>query len=451
LSTVRVTILCTGDIHLGRYPSRVPTGARELSVARVWETIVDRAIELEVDVVALTGDVVDRENCYYEAIGPLEQGVHRLGEAGIETVAVSGNHDFDVLPRLADTMGAQSFRLLGRGGQWDSHTLERDGEPVLKLVGWSFPKEHVHQSPLVDFAEADFADKRSSDVPTVGLMHADLDQPGSRYAPVTTAELETHQTAAWLLGHVHRPQISRTPSDGIILYPGSPQALDPGERGIHGPWLVSVAPGLSAKAEQIPLATVRYEELDVDLSDVDTEDGFKRTVPEHVMKDLRQTSQGAGPLERVVYRLCYRGRTALHRRLLGLSESLLADFEPRFDRVTASVDKVEVFTKPKVDLDEIARGTDPPAVLARLLVELQTVIDSQAIGEAQAGEISEAQKPLFRRLRRQLSDVHVSNAYSPLRSEKRTAESLDDDEIQRLVLAEGMTLLDEMLAQKRLA
>jgi DNA repair exonuclease SbcCD nuclease subunit len=433
----RVTILCTGDVHLGRYPSRLPRREDGWSVAHVWQSIVEQAINSEVDIVALTGDVVDRGNRYFEAFGPLESGVRRLGKAGIPTFAVSGNHDFDVLPRLVDAVGAETFHLLGRGGRWESQVFERDGEPVLELMGWSFPNQHFRSSPF-----ADFEGPHTTGVPTVGLLHADLDQPDSPYAPVSSTELEAHSMDAWLLGHIHKPQERRTPSDGIILYPGSPQALDPGERGLHGPWLLEVAPGSSPTARQIPLATVRYLELAVDLSEVDTKEDFERELPEYLRADLREISEGAGALERVVYRLRYVGRTELHRQLTEFSNAMLDDLELTFEGVTCSVDKVEVLTKPRVDLDEIARGHDPPAVLAALLRELRDP-------ELDPGAIPEGQRQLVKRLRRQFADVHTSNAYGPLRANQRTAEAPDNEEIRRLVLAEGMTLLDELLAQKR--
>ena len=56
-------ILATADIHVGRRPSKVPDeeDARRFSSARIWEAIVDRAIAEEVDLVALSGDVIDHD------------------------------------------------------------------------------------------------------------------------------------------------------------------------------------------------------------------------------------------------------------------------------------------------------------------------------------------------------------------------------------------------------
>nr|WP_272508448.1 metallophosphoesterase [Salinibacter ruber] len=108
--------MCTGDLHLGRYPSRTQSRDRAWAADSVWADTVSYAVEQAVDVVALTGDVVDDQNKRYEALGPLQRGLRRLEEAGIPVVAVAGNHDFDALPRLAEMVEAEHFHLLGRGG-----------------------------------------------------------------------------------------------------------------------------------------------------------------------------------------------------------------------------------------------------------------------------------------------------------------------------------------------
>src|SRR5688572_5171381 len=100
-------ILCTGDLHVGRRPSRLAEhiDARRCSCASVWNDIVEYALRERIDLLLVSGDWVDRENRFYEAFGPIERGLRVLDGAGIDTVAVAGNHDFDVLPRLADQLG----------------------------------------------------------------------------------------------------------------------------------------------------------------------------------------------------------------------------------------------------------------------------------------------------------------------------------------------------------
>ncbi len=157
-----IQILCAGDMHLGRRPTRVPETAdlNALKPTAVWRSFVNTAIERKVDVVVLTGDVVDESNKFFEAYSALQSGIERLTKSGIPVVAVSGNHDFDVLPRLADQI--PGFHLLGRGGQWQDFVLEKDGISVVRFQGWSFPTRHVSHDPLTGYeAPAD-------ELPTVG-------------------------------------------------------------------------------------------------------------------------------------------------------------------------------------------------------------------------------------------------------------------------------------------
>lgn len=46
--------------------------AERASAARMWEDIVSRAVFERADVVLLSRDIVDHDNRFYEATGPLE-------------------------------------------------------------------------------------------------------------------------------------------------------------------------------------------------------------------------------------------------------------------------------------------------------------------------------------------------------------------------------------------
>ena len=104
----RAVMLAIGDVHLGTAPSGVPGAAAswgvvpdELTPAAALGLAVDLAIDEGVDAVLFAGDVVESTNARFEAMPPLEEGVRRLFEAGIEVVAVAGNHDVEALPRVA--------------------------------------------------------------------------------------------------------------------------------------------------------------------------------------------------------------------------------------------------------------------------------------------------------------------------------------------------------------
>src|SRR5690606_34576958 len=217
-------LLLTGDIHIGRASSSLSgtSGRDDTRAAAAWGRIVDLAIEERVDLLCLSGDIVDKENKLWEAVGPLESGVQRLAAHGIRIVAVAGNHDFDVLMRLDDVLqsgpAAEAFHLLGRRGEWERFTIEEDGQAVLHVDGWSFPREHVYESPLESYDL-----KPDSSTPVLGLVHGDLDVSGSRYAPLDSVRLRETGPDEWLLGHIHNPQLFRPSGNRWALYPAPPR------------------------------------------------------------------------------------------------------------------------------------------------------------------------------------------------------------------------------------
>lgn len=427
-------LLCAGDLHIGRRPTRLPANVdcRPLSCARLWEAIVEYAVDQRVDVVALSGDLVDQSNKFYEAIGPLERGLMRLREAGIVTVAVAGNHDYDVLPQIARSLNDDSFRLLGAGGAWERTTITtRDGER-LHVDGWSFPVEHVRDNPL-----ASYTLRPDGDTPVLGLLHAELDVAGSRYAPVSLAELQSRRLALWLLGHIHAPKLHHARNGPPVLYPGSPQPMDPGEPGVHGAWLVELRPLAPAEPRQIPLASVRYAGLKVDVAGVENADDLKVRVNERLRSGITALVDESGVrLRYLSLRLQVVGATTLHRRIERELRNLPADFEWQGGEASAYVELVTASTRPVRDLDALARGDDAVALLARLASDLSSGAHDDGAATLLEGTRGVAATLLDSRQYRPIDDLR---------------EPLDDAAVRAVTEQQAIALLDELLSQRELA
>jgi DNA repair protein SbcD/Mre11 len=222
-----IRMLAFGDLHLGRSASAVHGDPPEASTKFTWNRLVDHAIGNDIDALLLLGDIVDQDNRYFEAVGPLLSGFEKLGRQGIQVYLVSGNHDYEVLAQIAGTQGdslqgeqAGNVHLLGRAGKWEMKTFQKE-DLSLQIAGWSFPGRHVPGSPMQDFHEV--SRKRDPDRPLIGLLHCDVDVRESPYAPVSLNELIHTDADAWLLGHVHKPGALNV-SDPAIWYSGSPHA-----------------------------------------------------------------------------------------------------------------------------------------------------------------------------------------------------------------------------------
>lgn len=420
-------ILCAGDFHIGRRSSKIPQnlGEQRFSGAAAWQRVVDRARELRVDVFVVSGDIIDKDNQYFESIGPLEWGLKKLADAGIETFLVAGNHDAAVLPKVADSLSLPRVHLLGRGGQWQRYEVKPDGDPVLYVDGWSFSDEHVTANPLDSYDLA-----HPGGVPTLGLLHADLDKTESPYAPVQRAELNRPGLVAWVLGHVHTGRVEQEASADkpVIFYTGSPQALDPGEAGEHGVWLLQLEPGQPAKPRFIPTSLVNYRELAIDVTGVKNRDQLDLRITECLRQDLARLATRGGPVEYVSYRLQLLGRTP---RGLNVAKHLpdAGTPGPRHEHITSSIEKIDVFTQPEIDIEKLAEGKDFPAVLARTIRQIEKNDDSAEI-EALLQSVREAVDDIYQ-------DKHLRNL--AIEAKSSTAH------IRQLVLQAGYRLLDTLL------
>ncbi len=360
-------LLMTGDIHIGRTSSRIPGDPVMMGALRTtaaWDRIVGIAVREKVDVVLLSGDIADQDNKFWEAIGPLERGVETLAESKIRTVAVSGNHDFDVLPRLADQLPPQHFTLLGRNGNWERLTLPHNDQPALHIDGWSFPSERVQTSPLDHYnLPAD------ATIPTLGMVHGDLDAPSSRYAPLSLSALQSKQIDGWLLGHVHAPRcVGGRP---WVLYPGSPQAMDPGERGLHGVWITTLSDGRLATPHPIGVSNVWYDTLEIDLNDTHDEAAVEAHLLDVIRRRAEQVVDTAGAdLRHVNLRLVLHGETPVADRVESIAEDVRADLDLTVSHAAVTVEKTDVQVTPPVDWHAFAKTSNAAGAIARLLLAL---------------------------------------------------------------------------------
>lgn len=430
MSNKAIQLLCAGDLHLGRHPTRIPDrlDGSKFSPRSVWRDIVREAIDRGVEAVVLTGDIADRENRYFEAYGAFEAGVIDLNDAGIPVITVAGNHDCEFLPRMVEDIDLDNLHLLGSEGTWERWSLEKNGDAAVHFDGWSFPEPHVPSCPLdsYDLPEAE-------DTPQIGVLHTELDSPRSKYAPVTASDLRDTPGSCWLLGHIHVPG-AWIESDPMALYPGSPQPLDPGEKGVRGPWNVKITSDGSVDAEQIPLGTVCYDEIQVDVSD--TEDlqaagsEVSTAIQQYVQENLK-TQNVAAFLPRV--RLT--GRSPAHTQLIEEKRTLEEQLTTKYGSVDIQVESVEVDTRPDVELKSIADGEGPVSYLAELLLTLKN------------DKSSDQYSQLIDEVHGTMQRAHSANAYNLLRREGGVKQPGRDEAIER-VEQEARVLLDTLLQQK---
>lgn len=432
-----VSLLCVGDMHLGRRPTRLPRqrtlDPAELGPEVAWERAVDVALDRRVAAVLLAGDVVERIEDRFHAFSALERGVARLVDGGIRVIAVVGNHDVEALPRLAARIPA--VELLGVGEERWQPTVVRAGNTAVRVWGWSFRRREERNSPVADFPRRH---ARHGDEAVIGLLHADLDTRDSPYAPVSRGQLVDAGLDAWLLGHVHRPH--PLSPDAPIGYLGSVAGLDPGEPGPHGPWLVEIDGPRAVRFRHLPLAPLRYETVAIDVAEL----------PEVSGADLGDAL--ANHLERstVPAFRAGAGDELEHVRALGLRVALVGETERAADLRAALGDLVgqelgtgalatfvtsfEDRTTVSIDLPRLAQDSSYPGLLARRLLALEAHDD-------------EGRRLLERARERQRDDLARHPPWRQLPDAKARPD--DDDALRQRLVAGGRRALATLLTQAR--
>ncbi len=437
-------LLAVGDVHLGMRPSRLPKvlesvgiDPRELTPEAALGTVVDLAIEERVDAVLFAGDVVEGTNALYEALRPLEVAVRRLHEASIPVLAVVGNHDVEALPRLAGMI--EGLRLLGQPGHWESHLREKARGAAVEILGWSFPQRRVKESPVAGLLRDPIPAQRP-ETPRIGLLHADLDASGGVYAPVSSADLRAATLDAWLLGHVHKPSLStRLESGGPppIGYLGSLVGLDPGEPGPHGPWLVRVTPGGDVLTRQLPVTPIRWERLDLRVAEHEGPEEVGDRIIDEATRLTRAIQQDDGPPRVLGLRPRLVGPTrryeALRRQIDvgGWDGELTRSVGETFFFVDRVIDGLELAH----DMEALARGDDPPALLARKLQILEHECEERSL-------LIEAAREEVKNFAR---DARWSDLDDPERRDRR--DVLSDEAIAHLLRRAGRVALSKLLDQ----
>jgi len=427
-----LTVLATGDIHIGKKSSGIQQNTDEIATKSTWAKIVDYAIDNKVDVLALTGDVVDQDNRYFEAIGPLQTGFEKLRNAEIAVYMVSGNHDYDVLSQLVDANKYENLHLLGRKGTWEMKTFSKNGEAI-QFLGWSFPTRHFNQDPLMSFDITTI----DSSIPAIGLLHGDVDMPNSNYAPIDLNNFVHHPVNAWMLGHIHKPQILRA-AEPLVYYPGSPHALSSKEQGKHGPVLMIIHSPTSIETEQILMSPVRYELIEIDITDTNNEAEVRTIVTSQLFEDAKSRILDLEKVSYLIYDIVLIGQHSKIKELDSWVRPMINDYYQEIDTTETriSVRKVTLNVKSKVDnLEELAQESSPAGILAKTIIALNN------------GESTEFSDRLLMQWNAIKANMNQAPVYQSLRTSERY-DITDNQDAEKYLLNECNRILTELIEQQ---
>lgn len=227
------------------------------------DALVAAAIAQSVAFVVIAGDIYDGTQRGVRAQLRLLDATKRLAAAGIRTFISHGNHDpvdegWSAIPTWPDEVHVFS------SDKADVVAFQVDGEPVT-VYGTSYATREVRTSLVPRFARMERQGHH------IAVLHANVGNVTGHaaYSPCTVDELAAVGMDYWALGHVHRAAVLREANPRVV-YPGNLQgrSFKPAEQGSKGASLVTVSDG-GIRNVHLDLAPVRFEEVQVDLSQVD--------------------------------------------------------------------------------------------------------------------------------------------------------------------------------------
>ncbi len=423
-----IKVLTTADIHLGKRSSGLPERSEWSSTRYTWNSIVEWALHNDADILLLAGDIVDRDNRYFEAVGPLQSGFQKLKDADIKVFITAGNHDFDVLPQIAANSRHENVQLLGKNGEWQSARFQKNGLN-LSFYGWSFPTRIVYTDPLSNFRPEEI---NPNDI-NIGVLHGELDTVESRYAPVDSRSLKAKNLDVWVLGHIHKPRQVQD-HEPAIFYPGSPHALSAKEPGKHGPQLLTINGKENITITPIPLSPVRYERLQLNVAEADSEETLREKLTSDIVDDAEEKLAELNQVENLIYDLYLDGRHRDHEDMNSWVAPMTGDYEREIGGGTRiSVRKVTNDVGAAVEnLEELVNDPSPAGKLAETILAIEN------------GTATEFLNKLLDQWRLKHEGLNKSDTYAPLSNEERVQEREAED----FILRECNQLLGELLTQQ---
>jgi len=299
-----IRLLHTADVHLGvKFPSLGDKGTvQREQIKESFKKLISQAIAEDIDIVLISGDLFDANKQPQANIDLVVEQFSLLAANNISVCLIPGTHDcFDA---------GSIYRKVNFRERCPNLTLFLD-------EGWNYTE--FSALGLTVYGKPNFSN-RSYNSPLEGLRrltesryhiamaHGSLSIPG-RIAEddyvFSSNQIQNSQMQYVALGHWHRPYSC---SDGGVVawYPGPPEVISTDQRQPGSVLVVTILDSGEVKVQPTQIGARYCDELEIDLSDVESLLRLKNKIAEganpnlirHViLKGLRDEDMRPSPEE----------------------------------------------------------------------------------------------------------------------------------------------------------
>jgi DNA repair protein SbcD/Mre11 len=212
----RVRFLHTADLHLSRPFGILPpqlAEERRRDQRRAIIRIADLAIDREVDVVLIAGDLFDSPDPDPTDLEAFVKECTRLSDAGKLIFAIPGNHDYASPGSFWHRLSIPGLHTF-LDSEWDVRMLEDLG---IAVAGIAFNRRNSGRRAFDGL-------EMPTDMPSIVLVHASFEAfegQLQQYHPFSLGELMSADASYIALGHYHK----FNPLTSSCCYPGTPEGI----------------------------------------------------------------------------------------------------------------------------------------------------------------------------------------------------------------------------------
>lgn len=253
---IHVSDIHTGFTTHGRINPATKLNTRLEDVMRSLDFVVDTAIAREVDAVLVTGDTFHRSHPSPAEQNELAKRLERLSRADIETVIITGNHDFTLdgsgvsALEVVNSLGVPRIHVIRRPVALEVRGMKIACLPWVGGAGLVAREEFKNLTPQQKKAEIErrlvsivrnMADGTAPGEPCVFMGHfavSGSELSGTEYTSLSDIEphIPLHALADTrfhyvALGHIHQHQDLNRGAQPPVVYAGSIERIDFTEEG----------------------------------------------------------------------------------------------------------------------------------------------------------------------------------------------------------------------------
>ena len=269
-------ILHTADLHLDSPFEALGAGKaaiRRKEQRELLGRLSALATAEQVDLVLLSGDLLDSANTYFETG---EELIRALRGIPAPVFIAPGNHDF-YSPRSPYAR----LRLPENVHVFTEAAVRCVSLPDLQARVYGAAFTAPSSGPLL----AGFQGEKLEGVWNLLCIHGELGARDSRYNPVREEELQSSGMDYAALGHIHQASGLKRAGDCWYAWPGCPEGRGFDECGEKTVNLVTLSDeGCSLKT--VSIAARRYEQLRLDVTGTDPLLAIHTSLPDDTVRDI---------------------------------------------------------------------------------------------------------------------------------------------------------------------